>query len=335
MVSMTAGEPLVSICVPAYRRPKLIAELLSSVTAQTYQRWELFVSDNSDDDSTERVVAGFRDPRIGYWRNSTNIGIGRNVRKVVASANGSYFTFTPDDDLWAPTNLERKVAFLERHPHVPVVFSNAQRIDFAGGPLPPFRSSVFAGERLVNAAVLQPSVQASNPHFLQIATAVMRTSEAQPAFLASFLHHTEEYFMWWLSFAASHVGLIGDQLVSLREAEHFRTTVQGGRVVNLAARSKGRQRQLFDIHRTLVLNHPELGEGLENPAVTTFVGQAVIRCAAGPSGVAFGLAKAMLDLPGASLGALTTEALRRLGGWATAWARRPRPSSGIGSIEPG
>ena len=49
---MTA--PLISICIPAYRAERFLAETLASVRAQTFTAWEVIVT---EDGSHERVRA--------------------------------------------------------------------------------------------------------------------------------------------------------------------------------------------------------------------------------------------------------------------------------------
>ena len=48
---------LVSIIMPSYNASRFIAESIKSVLAQTYQNWELLITDDCSKDSSIEVVA--------------------------------------------------------------------------------------------------------------------------------------------------------------------------------------------------------------------------------------------------------------------------------------
>ena len=51
--------PLVSVVIPTRSRPHAVVEAVASVFAGAYQRFELFVIDQSPDDETRVALAGF------------------------------------------------------------------------------------------------------------------------------------------------------------------------------------------------------------------------------------------------------------------------------------
>jgi len=95
------NEPLVSIGIPTYNRPKTLYKTLESITKQTYQNIEIIVSDNcSPDNETETVVRDFMktDDRIHFYRQSSNIGMFNNFKFVLQVSKGDYFCWAADDD---------------------------------------------------------------------------------------------------------------------------------------------------------------------------------------------------------------------------------------------
>ena len=48
--------PIVSIIIPVYNRPVLVAEAIESVLAQTNPNWELIVVDDGSTDKTWEVL---------------------------------------------------------------------------------------------------------------------------------------------------------------------------------------------------------------------------------------------------------------------------------------
>jgi len=100
-------NPLVSIAIPTYNRAdSYLKEALQSVLNQTYQNFELIVSDNCSSDDTELVVKNFRDNRIRYFKQTENIGQNNNCNFCLAQARGKYFMLLYDDDLIDPDFLE-------------------------------------------------------------------------------------------------------------------------------------------------------------------------------------------------------------------------------------
>ncbi len=105
-----ASIPLISVGVPTYNRPDGLRRTLSCLSAQTYPRLEILVSDNcSPGTETAKVVSEMaeRDPRIRYIHQSTQLGIVENFRFVLRETRGDYFMWAADDDEWRPTFIER------------------------------------------------------------------------------------------------------------------------------------------------------------------------------------------------------------------------------------
>ena len=64
--------PLVSIIMPSYNAERFIAQSIESVIAQTYENWELLITDDCSYDKTVDVVKEYceKDKRIAELENS-------------------------------------------------------------------------------------------------------------------------------------------------------------------------------------------------------------------------------------------------------------------------
>ena len=122
-------RPVVSICIPTYNRRELLRRALRSCLAQTYPNFEIVITDNSSDDSSQELVAALREPRIRYHRNEANVGGLANLARVVALASGKYLKLLMDDDLLKPRALELMVDAFERHPAVGIVMAPMDLVD--------------------------------------------------------------------------------------------------------------------------------------------------------------------------------------------------------------
>ncbi|MBO4905138.1 MAG: glycosyltransferase family 2 protein [Lachnospiraceae bacterium] len=97
-----------SILVPLYNTPEqFLREMIDSVVAQTYGKWELCLADGSDAEHAyvETVVRSYNDPRIKYERLSENLGISGNTNKCFDMATGDYIGLFDHDDILHPTAL--------------------------------------------------------------------------------------------------------------------------------------------------------------------------------------------------------------------------------------
>ena len=99
-----------SILVPLYNTPeKFLREMIASVQAQTYERWELCMADGSDGDHQDvgRICQEYAaaDSRIKYRKIERNLGISGNTNVCFEMATGEYIGLFDHDDLLHPSVL--------------------------------------------------------------------------------------------------------------------------------------------------------------------------------------------------------------------------------------
>lgn len=112
---MDRTAPRVSIGLPVYNGEAFLREALDSLLAQTFEDFELIISDNGSIDDTRAICRRYaaRDRRIRYVRNERNLGGAWNHNAVVALASGLYFKWAAHDDVCAPTYLSQCVDVLD------------------------------------------------------------------------------------------------------------------------------------------------------------------------------------------------------------------------------
>ena len=99
-----------SILVPLYNTPeKFLIEMIESVQAQTYQKWELCLADGSDQEHSYvgeicKRMAG-EDARIKYKKLEKNLGISENTNACLNMATGEFIALFDHDDLLHPCAL--------------------------------------------------------------------------------------------------------------------------------------------------------------------------------------------------------------------------------------
>jgi len=109
---MSSKGPLFSIVIPTYNRSDLVQGAVRSVLAQTFDDFEVVVSDNCSQDDTRDVIGGFRDPRVRYVRTPTHGTIADSWEFARSQATGTLVMMLSDDDALVPSALAR---FAEEH----------------------------------------------------------------------------------------------------------------------------------------------------------------------------------------------------------------------------
>ena len=107
---------LVSIITPSYNSSRFIAETIESVLAQTYQNWEMLITDDCSKDDSVEIIQRYaeKDFRIKLFQLEKNSGAGICRNNSIREAKGRYIAFLDSDDRWYPTKLEKQIAFMEQ-----------------------------------------------------------------------------------------------------------------------------------------------------------------------------------------------------------------------------
>jgi glycosyltransferase involved in cell wall biosynthesis len=126
-----------SIGLPVYDGEEYLAEALDSLLTQTYEDFELVISDNASTDRTEEICRDYaaRDARIKYFRCDQNMGAAPNFNRVFELSSAPLFKWAAADDLHAPTYLERCMEVMERDPGVVLSHSYVTMVDEKAQPL--------------------------------------------------------------------------------------------------------------------------------------------------------------------------------------------------------
>ncbi len=105
-----------SVIIPLYNKAPYVRKTVESVLGQTFDDYELIIIDNGSNDGSNKIVAGFIDPRIRTVHLEENIGVSNARNKGVSLSTAPYITFLDADDWWEPTFLEEMRGLIERHP---------------------------------------------------------------------------------------------------------------------------------------------------------------------------------------------------------------------------
>jgi glycosyltransferase involved in cell wall biosynthesis len=124
--------PTVSVIIPSYNHEAYIRECIQSVLDQTYQDFEIVITDDGSSDHTVDIIKSFTDPRIKLFVHSQNKGASIASNNCLRHSWGKYIAMLSSDDVWMPNKLELQVNYLDQHPEIGAVFGKVEWIDATG-----------------------------------------------------------------------------------------------------------------------------------------------------------------------------------------------------------
>lgn len=134
---MSQQPPLISICIPTYRRPEFLKLAIESCLNQTYPNIEIVVSDDSPDDRTEEMIRGLkRSDRIRYVRNRPALRQAANTTNAFNLAKGDRLVLLHDDDLLLPNAVADLASAWDLNPNLIMSYGKYQMMDADGRPMP-------------------------------------------------------------------------------------------------------------------------------------------------------------------------------------------------------
>ncbi len=101
-------NPVVSVVIPTYKRPKKLNRALESVINQTYQNLEIIVVNDDPDTNIDNII-DLKDDRIVTINHDKNKGAPAARNNGIRKSKGDFIAFLDDDDEWLPSKLDNQI----------------------------------------------------------------------------------------------------------------------------------------------------------------------------------------------------------------------------------
>lgn len=95
---MSVKKPLISICIPTFNRANILNKTLYDLIKIKSNKIEFVINDNGSTDDTKEIVEDFKDNRIKYFKNKSNLGFDANILNVIQKSRGKYIFLLSDED---------------------------------------------------------------------------------------------------------------------------------------------------------------------------------------------------------------------------------------------
>jgi glycosyltransferase involved in cell wall biosynthesis len=147
--------PLVTVVTPSFNQAAFIEKTIMSVIGQDYPNLEYIIIDGGSTDGSLDVIKRYAD-MISEWVSEPDLGQTDAINKGFARAQGQYLAWINSDDTYNPGAVREAIKFLEEHPDIGLVYSDANFIDAQENVIGQFPASQTDQTRLLQGYVHIP-----------------------------------------------------------------------------------------------------------------------------------------------------------------------------------
>ena len=127
---MDKNTPKISVIMSVFNSEKYLKEAVDSILEQTFTDFEFIITDDCSTDSSLAILEEYakKDNRIILLKNSENIGLTKNLNKMIDIAKGKYIARMDADDISLPKRFQIQYNFMEENSDIGVCGSNIGHI---------------------------------------------------------------------------------------------------------------------------------------------------------------------------------------------------------------
>jgi glycosyltransferase involved in cell wall biosynthesis len=180
MIGEMERNPRVSVIMAVYNEEQFLGEAVDSVLAQSFEDFELIISDDGSSDGTPELAHALqaRDPaRIRVIRGDTNQGKPFALNRALAARRGELIAWLDGDDIMAPRKLQHQIHALDADPSAVGCTHDAEMFDSDSGRVIGRFSRVANGRPLRSGGI----ELWFDPTYRMLPSATMIRSDACPA----------------------------------------------------------------------------------------------------------------------------------------------------------
>lgn len=225
--------PRVSVLMPVYNAGQYLAQAIDSIVSQTLKDWELILINDGSTDDSDTIISRYKDSRIYYVKNETNLGLIKTLNKGIDYCGGKYIARMDADDISHPDRLKLQVSFLDNHPDHVLCGTDATVVDATGMQTGKIRNLCHNEALQINLLFSPPFIHPS----VMIRSDVLRNNKYDEAY-----KHVEDYELWTRITKVGKLANIGKDLLKYRWHDS-NVSVLNGEVQN-ALKDRVIERQL-------------------------------------------------------------------------------------------
>ena len=103
----------VDILLAAYNGEKYLEEQIKSILAQTYEDFQLIISDDCSTDNTVKIIKKIKDKRLKLFNQKKNLGFNKNFEFLCSKATSEFVMIADQDDVWMKDKVAKMLNKIE------------------------------------------------------------------------------------------------------------------------------------------------------------------------------------------------------------------------------
>ncbi|MBD8082224.1 glycosyltransferase family 2 protein [Chryseobacterium caseinilyticum] len=120
----------VTVAIPVYNAERFLEKAITSVLAQTFHDFELWLVDDGSKDSSMAIAQKYtHDSRVKIFADGENLGLATRLNKIANEVNTEFLCRMDNDDIMHPQKLEKQLAVFSNHPEIDVLSTNLYSMD--------------------------------------------------------------------------------------------------------------------------------------------------------------------------------------------------------------
>lgn len=128
--------PKIAVIALCYNHARFVKTCLESIRAQSFQDFQLIVSDDGSHDESPALISNWlaqNYPSARFIHHTRNVGLCKTLNEALACARAPYISMVATDDSWEPDKLARQLAVIEECKNeVAMVYSDAFQMNENG-----------------------------------------------------------------------------------------------------------------------------------------------------------------------------------------------------------
>ena len=120
----------IDILLATYNGEKYLKEQIESILNQTYENFNLIISDDASTDNTLNILEEYekKDTRIKVFKKEKNKGLIDNFEFLLKNVTSDYFMFSDQDDIWKKDKIEKSINKLKEE-NSGLVYTDLEIVD--------------------------------------------------------------------------------------------------------------------------------------------------------------------------------------------------------------
>lgn len=235
---------MISVVIPTYKRPDLLARLLESIAGQSLPPNEVIVVDDASemDEAYDACIESFRDriPNLIYRRLLRNVGAPHCRNVGLREATGEWVALVDDDDEWVLGKLEAQWAIAcHALPSLGLIYTWS-RAQGANGQSSYVSSHTVNGD--ARAAILRTNF------ILSASVVVRRTAALKAGLFDERLPSCQDWDMWARIFLAGYDCACVPEILTIYHRH-------GGNSIGLSPNASQGYKLFLEKHALAILQH--------------------------------------------------------------------------------